>query len=116
MRGKGHGVTPTSLYKHPRRRNPTNQELMQAFKELQARVEVMERDKERYMAEKCSTSQLKEASDKASINCQNKFPEVIINSFFLLFIIGAQHFFLTIYYWFRAFHLVNYTYRHRLIA
>ena len=50
---------------------------MQTLQELQAQVRELQKDKERYMAEK-SSSQLKETSDKASINCQNKFPEVII--------------------------------------
>lgn len=77
MRGKGHGVTPSSLYKHPRRRNPTNQEVMQTLVELKAQVRELQKDKERYMAEKCSSA-AKETSDKYSINRQNKFPEVII--------------------------------------
>ena len=38
VRGKGHGVTPTSLYKHPRKRNSSNQEVMQTLQELQAQV------------------------------------------------------------------------------
>ena len=77
MRGKGHGVTPSSLYKHPRKRNPSNQEVMQTLEELKAQVRELQQDRERYMAQKCS-SEAKETSDKASINCQNKFPEVII--------------------------------------
>ena len=75
MRGKGHGVTPTSLYKNPRK-DPSNAEVMQTLQDLQAQVCELQRDKERYMAER-SSSQLKETSDKASINCQHKFPEVI---------------------------------------
>lgn len=104
VRGKGHGVTPTSLYKHPRRRNPTNQEVMQIVQELQAQVRELQRDKEIYMADKCSTSQFKETSDKSSINCQNKFPEVIINSFFLLFTIVL---FLNFLFFFHFFLLLN---------
>ena len=50
---------------------------MQSLKELKAQVRELQKDKERYMAEKCS-SQLEETSNKASINCQNKFQEVII--------------------------------------
>jgi spore coat protein CotF len=76
VRGKGHGVTPTSLYNNPRKRNPSNAEVMQTLQDLQAQVRELQRDKERYMAER-SSSQLKETSDKASINCQHKFPEVI---------------------------------------
>src|SRR4051812_45256860 len=79
MRGKGHGVTPSSFYKHSRRRNPTNEDVLQKFQELQAQVSELQRDKEIYMREKCNTSSVKETSDKASINCQRKFPEVIIN-------------------------------------
>ena|ERR1051325_1924247 len=83
VRGKGHGVTPTSLYKHPKRRNPTNEEVMQKLQDLQAQIFELQRDKERYMEEKCTPSSFKETSDKASINCRKNFPEVIINSFFL---------------------------------
>ncbi|KAI5395025.1 uncharacterized protein LOC127094096 [Lathyrus oleraceus] len=76
VRGKGHGCTPTSLYKNPRRRNPSNQEVMETLQALQAQVLQLQKDNERYRCmEKCS-SQLKETSEKASINCQNKFPEV----------------------------------------
>ncbi|XP_058725929.1 uncharacterized protein LOC131597238 [Vicia villosa] len=46
---------------------------MQTLEELKAQVRELQKDKERYMAEKCS-SELKETSDKACINCQNKFP------------------------------------------
>src|SRR3954468_23552810 len=84
VRGKGHGVTPTSFDKSPRRRsNLTNEEVLQKLQELQAQVSELQRDKEMYMREKCNTSSVKETSDKASINCQRKFPEVII-IFFLL--------------------------------
>src|SRR3954464_2545538 len=76
VRGKGHGVTPTSFYKSPRRRNPSNEEVLQKLAELQ-------RDKEMYMREKCNTSSVKETSDKASFDCQRKLPEVIINFFSL---------------------------------
>ncbi|KAI5399835.1 hypothetical protein KIW84_064966 [Lathyrus oleraceus] len=77
VRGKGHGCTPTSLYKNPRRRNPSNQEVMETLQALQAQVLQLQKDNERYRCmEKCS-SQLKETSEKASINCQNKFPEDI---------------------------------------
>ncbi|KAI5446063.1 hypothetical protein KIW84_014054 [Lathyrus oleraceus] len=77
VRGKGHGCTPTSLYKNPRRRNPSNQEVMETLQALQAQVLQLQKDNERYRCmEKCS-SQLKETSEKASINCQNKFPEGI---------------------------------------
>src|SRR3954468_20891514 len=83
VRGKGHGVTPTSFYKHPRRRNPTNQEVLQKLQELQAQASELQRDKNMYMREKCNTTSVKETSDKASFNCQRKLPEVIINFFSL---------------------------------
>ena len=63
---------------------------MQSLEELKAQVRELQKDKERYMAEKLG-SELKDTSDKASINCQNKFPEVIINSFFLLFTIVPNY-------------------------
>src|SRR3954468_17703340 len=87
VRGKGHGVTPTSFYKHSRRRNPTNEEVLQKLQELQAQVSEMQRDKDMYMREKCKTSSVKITSYKASINCQSKFPEVIINFFSLQIIL-----------------------------
>jgi len=69
-------VTPSSLYKHPKKKNPSNQEVMQSLEELKAQVRELQKDKERYMAEK-RDSELKDTSDKANINCQKKFPEVI---------------------------------------
>src|SRR3954452_18110718 len=69
VRGKGHGVTPTSFYKSSRRRNPSNEEVLQKLAELQAQVSELQRDKEVYMREKCNTtSSVRETSDKASIN------------------------------------------------
>src|SRR3954463_9491893 len=105
VRGKGHGVTPTSFYKSPRRRNPTNEEVLQKLQELQAQVSELQRDKEMYMKEKCNTSSVKETSDKASINSPRKFPEVIIiffpyklfyfiNDNDFIFTIGLGHFIL----------------------
>ncbi|KAI5442865.1 hypothetical protein KIW84_011769 [Lathyrus oleraceus] len=50
---------------------------METLQALQAQVLQLQKDNERYRCmEKCS-SQLKETSEKASINCQNKFPEGI---------------------------------------
>ncbi|KAI5407446.1 hypothetical protein KIW84_053636 [Lathyrus oleraceus] len=77
VRGKGHGCTPTSLYKNPRRRNPSNQEVMETLQALQAQVLQLQKDNERYRCMEKGSSQLKETSEKASINCQNKFPEGI---------------------------------------
>ena len=79
VRGKGHGVTPTSFYQYHRKRNPTNAEVMNVLMELQAKVNALERDKEGLMREKGNAAMAKETSDNASINRQNKFPEVIIN-------------------------------------
>lgn len=76
MRGKGHGVTPSSLYKQQRRKNPSNQEVLQSLEELKAQVREMQKDKERYEAERRGFG-FKDTSDKSSINCQNKIPEVI---------------------------------------
>lgn len=50
---------------------------MESLAELKAQVRKMKKDKERYMAEKRG-SEAKDTSDRASINCQQKFPEVII--------------------------------------
>ena len=52
---------------------------MNVLMELQAKVNALERDKEVLMREKGNAAMAKETSDNASINRQNKFPEVIIN-------------------------------------
>ena len=49
---------------------------MQSLEELKAQVRELQKDKERYEAEKRGSG-FKDTSDKASINCQKKFPEVI---------------------------------------
>ncbi|XP_058725492.1 uncharacterized protein LOC131596766 [Vicia villosa] len=77
VRGKGHGVTPTSYYKNPRRRNPSNEEVLQKLAELQAQVSALQKDKDLYIREKCNTASVRETSDKASFNGQRKFPEGI---------------------------------------
>ena len=77
MRGKGFGVTPSSFYKKPKTKNPTNKEVMETLTKLRAQVRELQKDKERYMGEKRG-SEAKDTSDRASINCQHKFPEVII--------------------------------------
>lgn len=50
---------------------------MDYLAELKAQVREMQKDKERYMAEKRG-SEAKDTSYRASINCQQKFFEVII--------------------------------------
>ncbi|KAI5407448.1 hypothetical protein KIW84_053636, partial [Lathyrus oleraceus] len=59
------------------RRNPSNQEVMETLQALQAQVLQLQKDNERYRCMEKGSSQLKETSEKASINCQNKFPEGI---------------------------------------
>lgn len=77
MRGKGFGVTPSSFYKKPKTKNPTNKEVMETLAELRAQVLQLQNENARYREERCA-SEAKDTSDRASINCQPKFPEVII--------------------------------------
>ena len=56
---------------------------MQSLEELKAQVRELQKDKERYEAEKRG-SELKDTSDKASMNYQNKIPEVISTYLFYL--------------------------------
>ena len=77
MRGKGLGVTPSSFYKKPKTKNPTNKEVMETLAELRAQVLELQKENARYREEKRG-SEAKDTSDRASINCQLKFAEVII--------------------------------------
>lgn len=79
MRGKGFGVTPSSFYKTPKIRNPTNKEVMETLTELRAQVLELQKENARYREEREKRgSEARDTSDRASINCQPKFPEVII--------------------------------------
>ncbi|XP_050874336.1 uncharacterized protein LOC127076670 [Lathyrus oleraceus] len=77
VRGKGFGVTPSSFYKKTKTKNPTNKEVMETLAELRAQVLQLQNENARYREERC-TSEAKDTSDRASINYQPKFPEVII--------------------------------------
>ena len=55
---------------------------MQSLEELKAEVCELRKDKERHEAEKRGSG-FKDTSDKASINCQNKIPEVISTFIFI---------------------------------
>ncbi|KAI5410461.1 hypothetical protein KIW84_055824 [Lathyrus oleraceus] len=76
VRGKGFGVTPSSFYKKPKTKNPTNKEVMDTLAELRAQVLELQKENARYREERCD-SEAKDTSDRASINCQPKFPEGI---------------------------------------
>ncbi|KAI5441465.1 hypothetical protein KIW84_010802 [Lathyrus oleraceus] len=76
VRGKGFGVTPSSFYKKPKTKNPTNKEVMDTLAELRAQVLELQKENARYREERCG-SEAKDTSDRASINCQPKFPEGI---------------------------------------
>ncbi|KAI5446741.1 hypothetical protein KIW84_014546 [Lathyrus oleraceus] len=76
VRGKGFGVTPSSFYKKPKTKNPTNKEVMETFAELRAQVLQLQNENARYREERCA-SEAKDTSDRASINYQPKFPEGI---------------------------------------
>ncbi|KAI5428293.1 hypothetical protein KIW84_033325 [Lathyrus oleraceus] len=76
VRGKGFGVTPSSFYKKPKIKNPTNKEVMETLAELRAQVLELQKENARYREERCG-SEAKDTSDRASINCQPKFPEGI---------------------------------------
>ncbi|KAI5434699.1 hypothetical protein KIW84_021502 [Lathyrus oleraceus] len=76
VRGKGFGVTPSSFYKKPKTKNPTNKEVMETLAELRAQVLQLQNENARYREEMCAP-EAKDTSDRASINCQPKFPEGI---------------------------------------
>ncbi|KAI5423840.1 hypothetical protein KIW84_030168 [Lathyrus oleraceus] len=76
VRGKGFGVTPSSFYKKPKTKNPTNKEVMETLAELRAQVLELQKENARYR-EESRGSEAKDTSDRASINCQPKFPEGI---------------------------------------
>ncbi|KAI5421056.1 hypothetical protein KIW84_044768 [Lathyrus oleraceus] len=76
VRGKGSGVTPSSFYKKPKTKSPTNKEVMETLAELRAQVLQLQNENARYREERCA-SEAKDTSDRASINCQPKFPEGI---------------------------------------
>ena len=75
MRGKGFGITPTSLNKKPKTKTPSNKELQERLEALQSEVRELKKEKERDQA-----SGFKDTSDKDSINCnfQPNIPEIII--------------------------------------
>ena len=50
---------------------------METLAELRAQVLQLQNENARYREERCA-SEAKDTSDRASINCQPKFPEVII--------------------------------------
>ncbi|KAI5407895.1 hypothetical protein KIW84_053947 [Lathyrus oleraceus] len=79
VRGKGFGVTPSSFYKKPKTKNPTNKEVMETLAELRAQVLQLQNENARYREERCA-SEAKDTSDRASINCQPKFPELYLSS------------------------------------
>ncbi|KAI5432868.1 hypothetical protein KIW84_020252 [Lathyrus oleraceus] len=76
VRGKGFGVTPSSFYKKPKTKNPTNKEVMKTLAELRAQVLELQKENTKYREERRG-SEAKDTSDRASINCQPKFPEGI---------------------------------------
>ncbi|KAI5398213.1 hypothetical protein KIW84_063849 [Lathyrus oleraceus] len=75
VRGKGFGVM-SSFYKKPKTKNPTNKEVMETLAELRAQVLELQKENARYREERRG-SEAKDTSDRASINCQPKFPEGI---------------------------------------
>ncbi|KAI5439838.1 hypothetical protein KIW84_025268 [Lathyrus oleraceus] len=76
VRGKGFSVTPSSFYKKPKTKNPTNKEVMETLAELRAQVLELQKENARYR-EEMRGSEAKDTSVRASINCQPKFPEGI---------------------------------------
>ena len=79
VRGKGHGVTPTSLKKNnPKTKAASNKELQAKFDALETEVLELRKDKARHQSKR-EASGVKETSDIASINCavQSSIPEVI---------------------------------------
>ncbi|KAI5390044.1 hypothetical protein KIW84_075393 [Lathyrus oleraceus] len=79
VRGKGFGVTPSSFFKKPKTKNPTNKEVMETLAELRAQVLELQKENAGYREERRG-SEANDTSDRASINCQPKFPELYLSS------------------------------------
>ncbi|KAI5407425.1 hypothetical protein KIW84_053618 [Lathyrus oleraceus] len=62
VRGKGFGVTPSSFYKKPKTKNPTNKEVMETLAELRAQVLELQKENARYREER-RDSEAKDTSD-----------------------------------------------------
>ena len=75
MRGKGFGITPTSLKKKTKTKSPSNKELHEKLEKLQQEVYELRKEKEIDQA-----TGFKDTSDKASINGNfgPNIPKVII--------------------------------------
>lgn len=73
MRGKGFGVTPTSL-SIKKGKAPSNRELHARLEAMQAELDALRRERET-----SASTVYRDASDKNSINCtfQPNIPEVI---------------------------------------
>lgn len=73
MRGKGFGVTPTSLSVR-KGKAPSNRELHARLEAMQAELDALRREREA-----SASTVYRDASDKNSINCtfQPNIPEVI---------------------------------------
>lgn len=79
MRGKGFGVTPSSFYNKPKTKNTTNKEVMDTLAELRKHIQELQKENAMYREEREKRgSEARDTSDRASINCQPKFPEIII--------------------------------------
>src|ERR1044072_9721175 len=80
VRGKGHGVTPTSLKKNnPKTKSASNKELQARLDALEAEVLELRKEKPRQYQSERESSGVKETSDIASVNCALKpsIPEAI---------------------------------------
>ena len=80
VRGKGHGVTPSSLKKNnPKTKSASNKELQARLDALEAEVLELRKEKARQYQSEREASGVKETSDIASVNCaaQPSIPEVL---------------------------------------
>ena len=81
VRGKGHGVTPTSLKKNnPKTKAASNKELHARLDALEVEVLELRKEKARQYQSERESSGVKDTSDIASVNCavQPSIPEGII--------------------------------------
>src|ERR1051325_1128477 len=84
VRGKGYGVTPSSLKKNnPKTKSASNKELQARLDALEAEVLELRKEKARQYQSEMESSGVKETSDIASVNCALKETIPEVNSYII---------------------------------
>jgi cell division septum initiation protein DivIVA len=84
VRGKGYGVTPSSLKKNnPKTKSASNKELQARLDALEAEVLELRKEKARQYQSERESSGVKETSDIASVNCALKETIPEVNSYII---------------------------------